>query len=198
MLFKYVFIVNRPKTENETVYYNVDYIHTAIYENKEIKFHYAEWTVKKELKLKKDGAFYVVSPWALTWDDENYYLVAYDAAAGIIKHYRVDEIMVEVSKRDWKLFREKLPGWQESYMERLCKEYVELLTCDKKGSERFWALEERIKKDRKAPSVILSVSKSDMLIDLVRLVQDEVIGLGDLSDFSEDVQERVKFMVQRW
>ena len=59
------FIVNRPKTENETVYYNVDYIHTAIYENKEIKFHYAEWTVKKELKLKKDGAFYVVSPWAL-------------------------------------------------------------------------------------------------------------------------------------
>lgn len=110
----------------------------------------------------------------------------------------IGEIMVEVSKRDWKLFREKLPGWQESYMERLCKEYVELLTCDKKGSERFWALEERIKKDRKAPGVILSVSKSDMLIDLVRLVQDEVIGLGDLSDFSEDVQERVKFMVQRW
>ena len=69
---------------------------------------------------------------------------------------------------------------------------------DKKGSERFWALEERIKKDRKAPGVILSVSKSDMLIDLVRLVQDEVIGLEDLSDFSEDVQERVKFMVQRW
>lgn len=49
----------------------------------------------------------------------------------------IGEIMVEVSKRDWKLFREKLPGWQESYMERLCKEYVELLTCDKKGSERF-------------------------------------------------------------
>ena len=72
--------------------------------------------------------------------------------------------MVDVSKRDWKLFREKLPGWQESYMERLCKEYVELLTCEKKGSERFWALEERIKKDRKAPGVILSVSKSDMLI----------------------------------
>ena len=65
ILSRYVFIVNRPKTENETVYYNVDYIHTAIYENKEIKFHYAEWTVKKELKLKRDGAFYVVSPWAL-------------------------------------------------------------------------------------------------------------------------------------
>ena len=92
MLSRYVFIVNRPKTENETVYYNVDYIHTAIYENKQIKFHYAEWTVKKELKFKKNGAFYVVSPWALTWDDENYYLVAYDATAGIIKHYRVDKM----------------------------------------------------------------------------------------------------------
>ncbi len=92
MLSKYVFIVNRPKTENETVYYNVDYIHTAIYENKEIKFHYAEWTVKKELKLKKDGAFYVVSPWALTWDDENYYMIGYDSDENKIKHYRVDKM----------------------------------------------------------------------------------------------------------
>lgn len=92
MLSKYVFIVNRSKTENETVYYNVDYIHTAIFENKEIRFHYAEWTIKKELKFKKDGDFYVVSPWALTWDDENYYLVAYDVTVGKIKHYRVDKM----------------------------------------------------------------------------------------------------------
>lgn len=92
ILSQYVFIVNRPKTENETVYYNVDYIHNAIYANKEIAFQYSEWTVKKELKLKKNGDFYVVSPWALTWDDENYYLVAYDAAAEIIKHYRVDKM----------------------------------------------------------------------------------------------------------
>ena len=103
MLSKYVFIVNCPKTENETVYYNVDYIHTAIYENKQIKFHYGEWSVKKELKLKKGGAFYVVSPWALTWDDENYYLVAYDAAAGIIKHYRVDKMQnTEILEEDRK------------------------------------------------------------------------------------------------
>ena len=57
-------------------------VNTAINENKEIKFHYAEWTVKKELKLKKNGAFYVVSPWALTWDDENYYL-AHSFLAGL-------------------------------------------------------------------------------------------------------------------
>lgn len=103
ILSKYVFIVNRPKTENETVYYNVDYIHNAIYENKEISFQYAEWTTKKEFKLKKEGAFYVVSPWALTWDDENYYLVAYDEAAGIIKHYRVDKMQrTKILKTDRK------------------------------------------------------------------------------------------------
>ena len=103
ILSKYVFIVNRPKTENETVYYNVDYIHNAIYENKEISFQYAEWTTKKEFKLKKEGAFYVVIPWALTWDDENYYLVAYDEVAGIIKHYRVDKMQrTKILKTDRK------------------------------------------------------------------------------------------------
>ena len=111
MLSRYVFIVNRPKTENETVYYNVDYIHTAIYENKQIKFHYAEWTVKKELKFKKNGAFYVVSPWALTWDDENYYLVGYDSEAEKIKHYRVDKMLhirLSSENREGKEFFNKL------------------------------------------------------------------------------------------
>ncbi len=93
ILSKHVFIVNRPKTENETIYYNVDDIHTAIYENREITFQYGEWTMQKKLRMKKDGAMYVVSPWALTWDDENYYLVAYDDLSGKIKHYRVDKML---------------------------------------------------------------------------------------------------------
>jgi len=87
-----VFIYNRPKTYNETIYYNVDKIHNAIHSNAKIAFNYAEWTVKKKLKLKKDGAVYKVSPWALTWDDENYYLIAYDEDADAIKHYRVDKM----------------------------------------------------------------------------------------------------------
>ena len=93
ILSKQVFVVNRPKTENETIYYNVSDIHTAIFENKEISFQYAEWTMQKTMRLKRNGAIYVVSPWALTWDDENYYLVAYDARAGSIKHYRVDKML---------------------------------------------------------------------------------------------------------
>lgn len=87
-----VFIYNRPKTGNETIYYNVDKIHAAIMSDRQIRFHYGEWTVKKELQLKKNGEFYCVSPWALTWDDANYYLIAYDEAADHIKHYRVDKM----------------------------------------------------------------------------------------------------------
>lgn len=91
-LQRQVYIYNRPKAGNETIYYNVDRIHTAIFTNTQISFQYAEWTVKKELHLKKDGDLYIVSPWALTWDDENYYLIAYDEEAASIKHYRVDKM----------------------------------------------------------------------------------------------------------
>ncbi len=91
-LQRQVFIYNRTKTGNDSIYANVDAIHSAIHDNRQICFKYCEWTVKKTLARKKDGADYVVSPWALTWDDENYYLVAFDAEAGKIKHYRVDKI----------------------------------------------------------------------------------------------------------
>lgn len=96
-----VFIYNRPKTGNETIYYNVDQIHTAILENRQIQYQYAEWTVKKELKPKKKGALYTVSPWSLTWDDANYYLIAYDEEADCMKHYRVDKMQGTcVTERD--------------------------------------------------------------------------------------------------
>ena len=87
-----VFIYNRPKTGNETIYYNVDQIHAAILDNRQIRYQYAEWTVNKKLRPKKGGEFYTVSPWALTWDDANYYLIAYDKEADFIKHYRVDKM----------------------------------------------------------------------------------------------------------
>lgn len=91
-LSKQVSISNRPKTENETIYYNVDQIHSAIYKNRQVAFQYAEWTMQKELHYRKNGAVYVISPWALTWGNENYYLVAYDENLGQIRHYRVDRM----------------------------------------------------------------------------------------------------------
>ncbi len=87
-----VITYNRPKTGNETIYYNVDKLHSAIYHNRQIRYQYVEWTVKKELEFRHGGAFYEVSPLHLVWDDENYYLVAYDEKAGKVKHYRVDKM----------------------------------------------------------------------------------------------------------
>ena len=77
---------------NESIYYNVDEIHNGISSNRKIRFLYFEYNVAKERVYRHDGAYYVVSPFAMTWDDENYYMVAFDSAAGIIKHYRVDKM----------------------------------------------------------------------------------------------------------
>lgn len=92
-LQRQVFVSGRIKTMNESIYYTVDAIHTAISENKKIKFHYYQWTVQKEMQLRHDGAWYHISPWGLSWEHENYYLVGYDSDTGKIKHYRVDKIL---------------------------------------------------------------------------------------------------------
>lgn len=92
-LQRQVYVSGRIKTMNESIYYTVDTIHNAISENKKIKFQYYQWNVKKEMELRHDGAWYHISPWGLSWDDENYYLVGYDSDAGQIKHYRVDKML---------------------------------------------------------------------------------------------------------
>lgn len=92
-LQRQVFVLNRIKTKNENIYYSVDQIHTAIAQNAKIRFQYYEWTISKKIHLRKNGMFYEISPWALTWDDENYYMVGYDPQGKMIKHYRVDKML---------------------------------------------------------------------------------------------------------
>ena len=92
-LQRQVVISGRVKTMNESIYYNVDKLHAAIGEDSRIRFKYYQWNVRKEPELRKNGAWYSVSPWALLWDNENYYLVAYDAEDDKIKHYRVDKML---------------------------------------------------------------------------------------------------------
>lgn len=91
-LRRQVYVANRIKAQNESIYYNIDAIHTAILKNSRITFQYFDWTPDKKRQLRHDGMWYSVSPWALTWDDENYYLIAYDSAVGDIRHYRVDKM----------------------------------------------------------------------------------------------------------
>ena len=104
-LQRQVYINDRVKTMNESVYYNVDDIHTAINQNKKIRFKYFKWDINKKLVPRHNGDWFIVSPWALTWDDENYYMVAFDDLDKKIKHYRVDKMMhisVEEEKRSGK------------------------------------------------------------------------------------------------
>ena len=92
-LHRQVFVSGRVKTMNESIYYNVDRIHMAIAENSKVVFQYFQWNVDKKMELRHEGAFYEVSPWSLSWDNGNYYLIAYDSREGIIKHFRVDKML---------------------------------------------------------------------------------------------------------
>lgn len=87
-----VYIAGRTKTQNESIYYNVDKINDAILKNKKIRFTYYKWSLDKELVPRNDGKPFEVSPWALTWDDENYYMIAYEKRTNSVKHYRVDKM----------------------------------------------------------------------------------------------------------
>lgn len=91
-LQRQVLVSGRIKTENESIYYNVDEIHNAIQEDMPIVFTYMEWTIQKQLQQRKEGRPYHVSPLLLTWRDENYYLIAYDEQEEKVKHFRVDKM----------------------------------------------------------------------------------------------------------
>lgn len=117
-LQRQVVISGRVKTMNESIYFNVDKLHEAIGCDSQIRFKYYRWNVKKEMELRKGGAWYVVSPWGLMWDDENYYLVGYDGEEKKIKHYRVDK-MLQISVLDKK--REGKEKFKEFNMPRYTK-----------------------------------------------------------------------------
>ena len=105
--------------------------------------------------------------------------------------------IMDISQMDWKLFREKLSDWQENYMEGLVKEYANFLNDDKKpASEKFWELEKRIKEDKRHPGVIMEMSKSEVIWDIVRLIRLKVITYDDLSDFSDELQLEVKRILE--
>ena len=97
-LQRQVYVAGRIKTENESIYYSIDTIHRAIQENRQIRFQYLDWNLNKEL-VPRANSERCVSPWALIWQDENYYLAAYDSNDSVMKHYRVDKMgRVEVLK----------------------------------------------------------------------------------------------------
>lgn len=149
-LQRQVYVSGRVKSMNDDILHNVDAIHTAIGKNVQISFQYFQWNVKKEMELRKGGARYVISPWGLSWDDENYYMVGYDAAEDKMKHYRVDkmlDIQVEVSPRqgkdkikqvDMAAYSKKMFAMfdgEEETVEILCANYLAGVMIDRFGKD---------------------------------------------------------------
>ena len=149
-LQRQVYVSDRLKTENESIYYNVDGIHEAIQKDKQITFKYYEWDADKNMRFKKDGATYQVSPYLLVWNDSNYYLVAYHEEDAMMKHYRVDKMnnlkVTEhgrTGKKDYKAFSPSLYtkksfqmfGGEETTVTLQCDENMAGVMIDRFGKQ---------------------------------------------------------------
>jgi len=100
--------------------------------------------------------------------------------------------MIEVTKSDWKLFVEKLPLWQERYMDHLLQEYAAIIAKTDEASTRFWELKERIDTDIKNPGVQIAPRRSEMMADLLYMIRHDVINIEDLDGFSKSVVSDIK------
>ncbi len=100
------------------------------------------------------------------------------------------------TKNDWALFREKVADWQEAYMDKLNKKYIELLNGEGKPSEKFWALENRIRNDKKDTGVQLRMSRSNCISNIVSLLNEGAITMDDLKEFSDELKETIYFITQ--
>ena len=91
-LQRQVYVSGRIKVMNESIYYNVDKLHTAIAGQKAITFKYFDYDIDRRKVFHREGRRYLVSPYGLIWNSENYYLVAFDHANRDMRHYRVDKM----------------------------------------------------------------------------------------------------------
>ena len=117
-LERQVTVVGRNKTMNADSVRAVDALHEAINSNKKITFKYFDWNIKKEKEFRHNGKSYEISPWALVWDAENYYLIGYDSENSQMRHYRVDK-MYSVRVRN--LMREGREEFEKTDMAQISK-----------------------------------------------------------------------------
>lgn len=160
-LQRQVYVSNRVKTINESIYYNVDRLHTAIAENKKVSFKYFDYDIKKEKAFRKNGDKYSVSPYALSWDDENYYLITFSTKYNDFTHYRVDR-MTDIDLIDEE--RDSLPD----------REHFDIAEYTKKVFNMFGGEE-----------VLIQLQFDNSLVNAVvdRFGKDVVIGKKDENSF---------------
>lgn len=181
---------------------NVDAIHNAIARNLQISFQYFQWNVKKQPELRKNGERYVISPWGLSWDDENYYLVGYDAKADMIKHYRVDKMLkikIEPRKRegrnkfkeiDMAAYAKKMFNMfdgEEQNVEILCENSLAGVMIDRFGKEV-----RMLRADEEHFKVVVKVAASSHFIHWIM-----ALGSGAKITALDSLIEKVKGEIQR-
>lgn len=201
-LQRQVFVAERVKTMNEKIYYNVDQIHKAIGLNVAITFQYFQWDVNKKMMLRRNGELYNVSPWALTWDDENYYLVAFDGVEDKIKHFRVDKMLniaLTTEKREGKstfkqfdmaAYSKKMFGMfdgEEQMVRIQCENYLAGVMIDRFGKEVMM-----VKQDEEHFVVNVKVAVSRQFLSWVMSLGEGAKLIGP-----EPVVEQMKEEVER-
>lgn len=169
-LKRQLYVDKRVKTDNECGYYSVDSIHTAIQQKKKITFKYLEFAPDKTKREKHNGQVYVLSPYALVWNDDSYYVIGYSEAANhnkIVK-FRIDR-MKNLTVTDNTAMRKPKDFNVENYFKQIFSMYdgeeceVELL-CDnelmKHIVDRFGEKVQTKQSDNKHFSAIVTVSLS--------------------------------------
>lgn len=91
-LHRHVVVSDQIKTMNESIYYNVNDINKAIQQNKQIRFKYFDYNLDKQVEYRRNGDWYYASPYAFTWDDDNYYMIAFYERYEDISNFRVDRM----------------------------------------------------------------------------------------------------------
>ena len=82
-------------------------------------------------------------------------------------------------------------------MGRLCGEYIELLSGDGDPSEKFWQLDKRIRSDKRNPGVRIEMNRTNFICNIITLINNDVISIEDLEDFSDELKETVNAFLER-
>lgn len=204
-LQRQVHVAGRVKAMNNDILSNVDAIHSAIASDVKISFQYFQWNVKKEPELRKNGERYVISPWGLSWDDENYYMIGYDSEAKKIKHYRVDKMMNTkiignrrdgkdiIKKMDMAAYAKKMFGMfhgEEQSVEILCENGLAGVMIDRFGKDV-----RMLKVDDEHFRVFVKVAASKHFIHWIMALGDgaKIIGPESLvKEISDEIKRLIK------
>lgn len=161
-LQRQVYVSGRIKTMNESIYYNVDEIQNAISRNEKIRFQYFQWNMRKEMELRRNGKFYCVSPWGVSWDNENYYMIGYDSNAETMKYYRVDKML-------------KLSAAGEKREGRNAFEKLDLAALSKKTFSMFAGKEQYVKLEFVNEMAGVAIDRFGRDISLIKKDEDHFV-----------------------